>query len=1167
MFKKVLSILIASSLIMSATSITAGAVDEKSNEASVGIKTIRPVIKNNITTYYDQDGNEVDITENNRDIKVNENVLPETFDLRDEGRSTSVKDQGSEGFCWNFASTASMESSVLSNPKLRAELGEKADQVLDLSEIGNTWYIHTSIDDKTSYLYEDYYQDENKGSKGGNDIRVAMGLSSGFGAYPEELMPYSDWGNHFSEALRFYSDYRLKEFVQLDYDVALIKKRLMDYGAIYVSYNCYNSNYNMVDGIEAYYDDGTPLVYDPNNQGHAVSLVGWDDNFSRDNFCEEMRPENDGAWLIKNSWGTGLGSSVEGYEGYFWMSYETAVNGYSQFVVQDAEEFDNIYQHQFALDGSVYISSAANIFTAEKDEVLEQICFANFGSSDVTVEIYKLNENYTSPEDGELLVSFDKIVDFSGTHCVDVPEYVELLAGDTFSVVLKSDEDFFIEYKTEGPNLLENKSFVTFSDNSWIDVEKDVWTDVTTLDDVGYVGIKAYTSNKNGAVYKDELSQLVDEAENLLLGDSVPQEVKSNLGLELENAKQVLNDDTASQNTVDNTYCLLDNVKDEVGNYCYEINNIDDFIDFYNNSIYGKYSDAVINLNTDLDLSELGEIKPLFYKSYFRGVFNGNGHTISNLTVVSDKGGGLFKEINNAEVNGINLENCTFKAERAVGAIAGDAFDSSITDCSLTNIKVTNKMRSAGGILGYVDNVSISGCKVADSTIISNNEYGGGIAGYAEHSSVKGCSVSNTEIIGRNFASTFGYMGMTDDAYENCVSKDNVVKSFIKIMGDDGSKVYISSEYVYANAFIVYNNGKYTLESYLGEITDVKSEEAIVTKSGDKYEVDLNGNTEVYLDLFYEDLDVGYFWYETDFVTNEITLCSYCNYDDETETEIAFPSSIGGLPVTSLDEYFCIETIAPIKSYVFAGTIQNYKLDYLMGLSDSIESVTFGEGFTHIDCRFMSCESLVSVSLPDSLENITSFLFDNCVNLENVRLGKNLKNIGSYAFYGCNNLKSIELPESVETVGEYAFAGCGSLSVVLGKNIKKISENAFGVTGKRGLNYKKITIPDFTVIGYAGTPAEDYATKNGFKFIDVSSQEAEIPEGYFDYSVFLSGDVNLDGVENISDVTLIQNYLVNKAELNQIQEYNAMLGGFCDDISIKNATLIQKRIAGLDWYL
>lgn len=50
---------------------------------------------------------------------------------------------------------------------------------------------------------------------------------------------------------------------------------------------------------------------------HAVTIVGWDDNFSRDNFPDDIKPEKDGAYLALNSYGKDWGNG-----GYFWISYE-----------------------------------------------------------------------------------------------------------------------------------------------------------------------------------------------------------------------------------------------------------------------------------------------------------------------------------------------------------------------------------------------------------------------------------------------------------------------------------------------------------------------------------------------------------------------------------------------------------------------------------------------------------------------------------------------------------------------------------------------------------------------------------------------------------------------------------------------------------------------------
>lgn len=254
-------------------------------ESDLDLNFIVPVTENNITTYYDKNNNVVDITSSNSFETVDEAALPETFDLRDEGRLTSVKDQGTEGFCWSFASMASIESSVLSNPELRAKLGEKPQEKLDFSEVGIPWYTCTSVDDKSSFFYGDCYPDDFKGSKGGFSSMIAMGLSSGFGVYPEELIPYSSWGNAYSEALRFYSDYRLKDYVILENDPAVIKTRIMEHGAVCTHYNSFGSNYYLSDDMmQSYYDNGTSVFPEAYNETHMVVIVGWDDNYSKDNF-------------------------------------------------------------------------------------------------------------------------------------------------------------------------------------------------------------------------------------------------------------------------------------------------------------------------------------------------------------------------------------------------------------------------------------------------------------------------------------------------------------------------------------------------------------------------------------------------------------------------------------------------------------------------------------------------------------------------------------------------------------------------------------------------------------------------------------------------------------------------------------------------------------------
>lgn len=300
MKKKFISIFLSLLIAGSCTSAFSASAQETDESIQDDIQYIEQVQNDDITMYYDENGHEMDITELNNDVYVNENLLPSSYDLRDYNRITPVRDQGFQGLCWDFAATASIESNILSKPELSVNVGKNPSANLDLSEGGNSWYIHTNIEDKNSILYNDFNNDPSKGANGGFSYYVADGLSAGYGTYPEELIPYDQYNLGYSETLRFYSDYRLKDYSELSNDTDLIKKKLMENGAVTVHYNCFNANTYMVDGMQSYYDDGTPID-GQRDQSHVVAIVGWDDNFSKENFNPLMQPQNDGAWLCKNS--------------------------------------------------------------------------------------------------------------------------------------------------------------------------------------------------------------------------------------------------------------------------------------------------------------------------------------------------------------------------------------------------------------------------------------------------------------------------------------------------------------------------------------------------------------------------------------------------------------------------------------------------------------------------------------------------------------------------------------------------------------------------------------------------------------------------------------------------------------------------------------------------
>ena len=74
---------------------------------------------------------------------------------------------------------------------------------------------------------------------------------------------------------------------------------------------------------DTYYNPYTYAYSYPGSAGvnHAITLIGWDDNYSRENFNSASNVTSNGAWIARNSWGDDWGEA-----GYFYISYENKCN-------------------------------------------------------------------------------------------------------------------------------------------------------------------------------------------------------------------------------------------------------------------------------------------------------------------------------------------------------------------------------------------------------------------------------------------------------------------------------------------------------------------------------------------------------------------------------------------------------------------------------------------------------------------------------------------------------------------------------------------------------------------------------------------------------------------------------------------------------------------------
>ena len=214
----------------------------------------------------------------------------------------------------------------------------------------------------------------------------------------------------------------------------ITKDVILNYGSVAILYAANNDNYNPE--TYAWYND------EYENTNHVVTIVGWDDNYPKENFNSDKQPENDGAWLVRNSWGTDWGD-----EGYFWLSYEdkTTVAG-NTYILEEADNYSNNYQYDTV--GWSYSmptnaenpksATVANIFTAENDEQLEAVSFytTDVGTS-YSISIFTGVEE-GQPQSGTLKLENQTGTEvYSGYHTIELDHPVKLNKGERFSIVIE----------------------------------------------------------------------------------------------------------------------------------------------------------------------------------------------------------------------------------------------------------------------------------------------------------------------------------------------------------------------------------------------------------------------------------------------------------------------------------------------------------------------------------------------------------------------------------------------------------------------------------------------------------------------------------------------------------------------------------------------------------
>jgi len=379
--------------------------------------------------------------------------IPTSYDARTVHELTSVKDQANLGICWSYTAIAATEASLI--------FRGKADTSVNLDEQNLAYYTYHAMPDPLGLLGNDHTESSNSLDYleyGGNNWKSMMTLANWAGYVPQmfeitRAMSASDVDPLITAALSAGTGlipgsdtYHLEDAYVINMsDVSTVKEMLMKYGAADIAMYMDGSFYNSA--THSYYYNGLAST----GSNHEVTLVGWDDAYSKSNFQEGYQPANDGAWLIRNSWGSGWGDG-----GYFWISYDdtvvsnTTAPNYSQatfFIAEPADNYDHCYQYDgvnqtawYPIKNSV---SEANAFTAQKNESLQAVSFYTYANTNVnyTVEIYRIDKDATDPTSGTKVSEQSGIQVYSGYHTVKLDTPVQLPKGQRYSVVIKLSKE------------------------------------------------------------------------------------------------------------------------------------------------------------------------------------------------------------------------------------------------------------------------------------------------------------------------------------------------------------------------------------------------------------------------------------------------------------------------------------------------------------------------------------------------------------------------------------------------------------------------------------------------------------------------------------------------------------------------------------------------------
>ena len=530
-------------------------------------------------------------------------ALPAAFDLRsvdtdgdgigDRCYVPPVRLQNPFMTCWGFAATAASEISILGSI---LDHDPDAWKTINLSEKQLAYFAHVPLADEKNPQNGEGISTRGTDAvsvynSGGNLFLAASAYAQGIGPASEDNAEYGDLFRYhgkemntvqryfggayrnFSysdmddwsipEEYRFVRDYYLTESVLLPspahnstlsvYEYhpeanRLIKEQLLMKRGVSIGFMADTSRPDQdlsENGVYLNNRTWAHYTWEDTGANHGVTIIGWDDNYPKENFLPEHQPPEDGAWLVRNSWGSGEeafpdsgemnwgipvqkkdadgnplfdenGEPVMVGSGYFWLSYhDQSLTIPESFVYADSVAPEYIDQHDYLPVGDVICNEydkpvkMANVFSGGHARILTEIsCMTGSPDTEIRYEIHLLCDGFTSPEEGLCVSRGGARFAHGGYHRIQLYDPVYIQNGQAYAIVLEmtdpegrylTNEAVFYNIPGSATNptavINRNESFL-FRNGAWADYQQIARENAENNTDVSAIpGAKAFYDN------------------------------------------------------------------------------------------------------------------------------------------------------------------------------------------------------------------------------------------------------------------------------------------------------------------------------------------------------------------------------------------------------------------------------------------------------------------------------------------------------------------------------------------------------------------------------------------------------------------------------------------------------------------------------------------------